>query len=68
MRHLHRAVVHELEGGVRHVLVDELLQHLARLRPGDGKADQPHVEAVDLHRAIRGQVLLEPAHVIFLRL
>ena len=68
MRHLHRAVVHELEGGVGHVLVDQLLQHLARLRAGDGQADEAHVIAVDLHRAIRRQVLLEPAHVIFLRL
>ncbi len=40
-------------------------QRLA-LRPGDGEADQRLVEAVDAHRAVLRQVLLEPAHVVFL--
>ena len=68
MRHFHRTMVHELEGGVGHVLVHQLLQHLAGLRPRDGEADEAHVIAVDMDRAVLRQMLLEPAHVILLRL
>ena len=44
---IHGAVVHELEGGVGDILVGQLLQNVARFRPGDGEADQAHVIAVD---------------------
>ena len=65
---IHGAVVHEFEGGVGYIGVGELLQNGAGFRPGDGKPHQPHVIAVNVHAAIARHMLLEPAHVIFLRL
>ena len=76
---VHGTVRHEGEGGVRDVLVGQASQHLARLRPGDGEADQVQVITADMNVCCSEGVrplqrrgltpyLLEPAHMILLRL
>ena len=44
----------------------DLGQQLARPRPGNRKAGELRAQRLDLDRAIAGQMLLEPAHVILL--
>jgi hypothetical protein len=48
-------------------VVGEFFEHLAAVRSGDRQPDQRLVEAVNAHRAVLRQMLLEPAHVIDLR-
>ena len=58
------AEIHEPEGPGGNVDIHQRGQHIPRARATDRQPDQIHVEPVHLDRAVIGQMLLEPAHVI----
>ncbi len=65
---VHFAHIHEAEGGIGDILIGQRCQDITGFRPGDRQTDKAHIETLDHDGAIIGQMLLEPAHVIFLRL